>query len=332
MEICKLVWWLVGMLAATALSKMSMKEVFGQDEELSQNRDQDDHRTNQNTFKWKEKTGTDSADRTEDDGKHVRRKRLLWITTDGRLALPPGTHLTITPSLSLPFVRYPPDGFLSNMSISLPFSIDFDLLGLTDNQNPYGVLPPLLGRSLGRQAGSYFADYVAHFLDRKRNSRSAPPPTYSPKEPLFHGGERALIYAVVEDMLTSFGMDGKACILRAICEVHSRSDSTIQKYGLVGEILHLFFTASRSPFSKLMMEYVEAENTGREKKECWRYFKNCQKSLFRSSHNKYAAMDEEEEEEEINEQTNEMNADEEINEIRMDDEPVHQPKRNMMMM
>ena len=61
--------------------------------------------------------GFDSAQKP-----HVRQKRLLWITSDGRLALPPGTHLTITPSLSLPFVRYPPDGFLSNMSISLPFS------------------------------------------------------------------------------------------------------------------------------------------------------------------------------------------------------------------
>jgi len=57
---------------------------------------------------------------------HSRQKRLLWITTDGRLALPPGTRLTITPSLSLPFVRYPPDGFLSNMSISLPFTSQCD--------------------------------------------------------------------------------------------------------------------------------------------------------------------------------------------------------------
>lgn len=67
----------------------------------------------------------------EKDMPHSRQKRLLWITTDGRLALPPGTRLTITPSLSLPFVRYPPDGFLSNMSISLPFTSqchDFYLL------------------------------------------------------------------------------------------------------------------------------------------------------------------------------------------------------------
>lgn len=51
---------------------------------------------------------------------HSRQKRLIWITDDGRLALPPGTALTITPSLTLPFVRYPPDGFFSNISLSLP--------------------------------------------------------------------------------------------------------------------------------------------------------------------------------------------------------------------
>jgi len=53
---------------------------------------------------------------------HSRQKRLLWLTPDGRLALPPGTSLVITPSLSLPFVRYPPEGFFSNMTISLPFT------------------------------------------------------------------------------------------------------------------------------------------------------------------------------------------------------------------
>lgn len=53
---------------------------------------------------------------------HSRQKRILWITNDGRLALPPGTTMGITPSLSMPFVRHPPNGFLSNMTISFPFS------------------------------------------------------------------------------------------------------------------------------------------------------------------------------------------------------------------
>lgn len=57
---------------------------------------------------------------SESNKAHSRQKRLIWITDDGRLALPPGTALTITPTLALPFVRYPPDGFFSNISVSLP--------------------------------------------------------------------------------------------------------------------------------------------------------------------------------------------------------------------
>jgi DM4/DM12 family len=55
----------------------------------------------------------------------------------------------------------------------------------------------------------------------------------------FHGGERALLYAVVEDFIATFGVDGKACVLRTICEVHSKA---IHHYGLVGEMVKLFLT------------------------------------------------------------------------------------------
>lgn len=74
---------------------------------------------------WSECNSVGAYDKNDEKPKdvpHSRQKRLLWITTDGRLALPPGTGLSITPSLSLPFVRSPPDGFKSNMAISLPFS------------------------------------------------------------------------------------------------------------------------------------------------------------------------------------------------------------------
>lgn len=51
---------------------------------------------------------------------------------------------------------------------------------------------------------------------------------------------RALLYTVVEDLLTNFGMDGKACLLRAICEVHGHK--AIHKFGFIGEFLQLFLT------------------------------------------------------------------------------------------
>nr|CAD7394979.1 unnamed protein product [Timema cristinae] len=220
-----------------------------------------------------------------DDRPHSRQKRILWITNDGRLALPPGTALVITPTITMPFVRYPPDGFFSNMSISLPFTINFDKLGLTDNQNPYGVLPPLLARSMGRMSGNLIADYVAKILDRRRQSRSATPPPPQPAHANFHGGERALLYTVVEDFLSNFGMDGKSCLLRAICEVHGQP---LHHYGFLGEILKLFFTASKSPFAEILEEYVAAERTGQGDGECWPYYKDCPKSLFLANNNKYS--------------------------------------------
>ncbi|KAK4883798.1 hypothetical protein RN001_000069 [Aquatica leii] len=225
---------------------------------------------------------------------HSRQKRILWVTSDGRLALPPGTTLVIAPSLSLPFVRYPPDGFFSNMTISLPFTIDFSKLGLTDNENPYGIIPPLLDRSIGRAAGNLLANYIGTLIAHRRNKRAAgeKPPEPPPEHKYaFHGGERALLYTVVEDFLENFGLDGKACLLRAICEVHAHP---LRNFGLLGEVIKLFFSASKSPFSDLLLEYVEAENAGKGKSgasECWPYMKDCPKSLFENRHNPYSKVE-----------------------------------------
>lgn len=122
------------------------------------------------------------------------------------------------------------------------FTVDFSKLGLTDNENPYGILPPVLARSMGRAAGGYLADYIASFIQHKRNKRSTAQegPSLPPEHKhAFHGGERALLYTIVEDFLENFGMNGKACLLRAICEVHA---NPLINYGLLGEIIKLFFT------------------------------------------------------------------------------------------
>ncbi|VVC97993.1 unnamed protein product [Leptidea sinapis] len=167
---------------------------------------------------------------------HSRQKRILWITNDGRLALPPGTTMAITPSISMPFVRHPPKGFLSNMTVSFPFTIDFDKLGLTDNENPYGDLPPIFARSMGSTAASVLADYVGQYLDHRRGKRSTEQQINPEAEKVildkFHGGERALMYGIVEDLMANFGMDGKECLLRAICEVHAHP---LQNFGFIGE-------------------------------------------------------------------------------------------------
>lgn len=140
-----------------------------------------------------------------------------------------------------------------------PFPVDFDKLGLTDNQNPLGDLP-FLSRSFGHSAGQMVGEYVSRYLHVQRRKRDLSEQRSSsthgkpfkvheelldyPELPaglqhIFHGGERVLLYGVVEDFLSTFGMDGKACLLRTICEMHSRS---LDKFGVFGEMTKLFLT------------------------------------------------------------------------------------------
>ncbi|XP_047536234.1 uncharacterized protein LOC125070414 isoform X1 [Vanessa atalanta] len=228
---------------------------------------------------------------------HSRQKRILWITNDGRLALPPGTTMAITPSISMPFVRHPPKGFLSNMTVSFPFSstimyelqckIDFDKLGLTDNENPYGDLPPIFARSMGNAAASVMANYVGQYLDTRRGKRSTreaiPPEAERLVLDRFHGGERALMYGIAEDLIANFGLDGKECLLRAICEINAHP---LTNFGFIGEVMKLFFNPSKSPYSSMLAEYVEAQRAGESGGECWPYYRLCPKSIFQAS-NKY---------------------------------------------
>uniref|UniRef100_A0A1A9W558 Uncharacterized protein n=1 Tax=Glossina brevipalpis TaxID=37001 RepID=A0A1A9W558_9MUSC len=243
---------------------------------------------------------------------HLRRKRLIWITDDGRLALPPGTSLTFTPTIALPLVRHPPEGFFSNLTISFPVTIDFDKLGLTDNQNPLGDLPPIFARSFGHTAGVMLSDYMTKYLHFKRkrdlseqnsieNSKryfynndqindKGEETLKFPQLPerfkhIFHGGERIMLYGVVENFLSTFGLNGKACLLRAICEIHSR---TLDHFGVFGEMVKLFLTVTKSPFSDLIPEYVKAQEIGEgliAPAECFPYYKDCPKSIFKAIQN-----------------------------------------------
>lgn len=129
---------------------------------------------------------------------------------------------------------------------------------MTDNENPLGILPPLFARSMGRAAGSLLVDYIRKHLNgrRKRDLNSFSNEHFKvnanfndmdneiPQLPdehkhAFHGGERALLYTVIEDFISNFGVDGKACLLRAICEVHSKH---MDRYGMIGEMFKLFLT------------------------------------------------------------------------------------------
>ena len=107
-------------------------------------------------------------------------------------------------------------------------------MGLTDNENPLGLMPflmpgiPGFGRRRRRRRRS---------SSRRSRRRHLPEPDLDPAS--IHGGERVVLYQAAEDVLFRLGMDGKACLLRAICEMH---EGPLTGYGLFGEVLHIFLT------------------------------------------------------------------------------------------
>lgn len=69
--------------------------------------------------------------------------------------------------------------------------VNFDDLGLTDNQNPFGGFP-LLSKKIGRSMGSVFTEYVDQVIRGRRSIRSVPP-LPKPIHSYFQGGERYIL-------------------------------------------------------------------------------------------------------------------------------------------
>ncbi|XP_069941083.1 uncharacterized protein [Cherax quadricarinatus] len=169
----------------------------------------------------------------------------LYLTHEKRLKMPLGSLLILTPTLSLPMDRDFDVGFGASMTASYPFRINFDELGMTSESNTWGFL-------------------------RKRRE--------APTRGHLAGGDREVLYKVVENSLGTVGLDGKACLLRAICEM---LESPLNNHGFFGEVIQLFLSPSRSTENtEHLHEYTEAEHWGRAEKHCLRYHQGCPYSFF----------------------------------------------------
>ncbi|XP_050706834.1 uncharacterized protein LOC126992216 [Eriocheir sinensis] len=192
-----------------------------------------------------------------------RRKRMIYMDSNRRLTLPPNTLLILTPTLSLPFGRNLPLGYGSSMTISVPFKIDFEQLGLTSEENPFGIFPD--------------------FFFRRKRDADLPGINWA-------GGDREMMFQIIEDSLHNLGMEGQGCLLRAICEMFQ---APLVNHGFVGEFLELFLSVSRSPYAdKRLGEYLAAERIGRSSGDCSEYHQMCPHSLFTTSYNTKVSEDE----------------------------------------
>nr|XP_027209229.1 uncharacterized protein LOC113802803 [Penaeus vannamei] len=89
--------------------------------------------------------------------------------------------------------------------------------------------------------------------------------------------ERLDVYGVVEGIFEKFGMNGKACMLRAVCE---RAESHLVEAGMLGEVISTILAASSASSSDEIYEYQTAEYYGKTHGDCWNLYPGCPMSLF----------------------------------------------------
>ncbi|XP_026326165.1 uncharacterized protein LOC113234859 [Hyposmocoma kahamanoa] len=126
------------------------------------------------------------------------------------------------------------------------------------------------------EANYYNVDNATYFepllgdidtISRGRNGRST--------DGTRKGLARKYVYVTLENMLEKHGFEGRACLLRAICE---STTSHFLHNGVLGDILHLVLTPSTSMLEEDLEDcYYEAEYLGLED-HCDYYAHECPSS------------------------------------------------------
>ncbi|XP_068206822.1 uncharacterized protein [Palaemon carinicauda] len=197
-----------------------------------------------------------------------RQKRLFFLTSDRRVALPSGTEFFLQFTLNLPFSKDLPVGYTENMLITVLLKAEFDKAKMTSNENPFSFWP-------------YF---------RKRRDLSVEG-SHAPDRPAidFSDGDRRVLYQVLEGMLHNMGLGGSPCLQRAICEFFQEP---LKYHGFFGEMLKLLFSPSNYPEADIhLKEYVEAEKTGKSTGKCDLYQRLCSRSFYTNGTSEHIAVD-----------------------------------------
>ncbi|KAK4317880.1 hypothetical protein Pmani_011060 [Petrolisthes manimaculis] len=189
-------------------------------------------------------TPTNNNNNTSTEG---HRQGFLWVTGDKKLRFPTSSILIVTPTLSLPTDLDPQDlTTSSSTTISVPFKVNLDDLGVT-------------------QLVDTWTNVDVTGIEEPTPSEQA-------------GGQRAVLYRVVETWSTLAGVDGHQCLLKLICQA---AHTPVHNAGLLGEMLQVFLTPSKSP-DKNLKEYLKAEQAGQSKdpSACQVYQQNCPYSFY----------------------------------------------------
>ncbi|GAB6030955.1 hypothetical protein CHUAL_007779 [Chamberlinius hualienensis] len=89
--------------------------------------------------------------------------------------------------------------------------------------------------------------------------------------------EQLDIFSTIEDTLQSVGLDGKSCLLRAICEIN---ENPYRDFTLIGEVIMLLLRPRHRVESRgFLYDYYKAEDVGRRRGKCWQTYYKCPLSI-----------------------------------------------------
>ncbi|XP_018051512.1 PREDICTED: uncharacterized protein LOC108689299 [Atta colombica] len=97
---------------------------------------------------------------------------------------------------------------------------------------------------------------------------------------LLHRRSRSVVYPKMEAFLQSTGLDGRSCVMRALCEAGQRDPVQIGTRSFVQELLHAIFTLPKdgAKFERSADHaYDRAYETGGD---CERLYPTCQHSIY----------------------------------------------------
>jgi len=155
--------------------------------------------------------------------------------------LPDGAAFVLTPKFAIPFPAMAPGGATA-INIDVPLTFTFP------TPSPEGE-----GSGSNYESGSYYRR-----LDQ----------------------QQADLYAAAEGVMTQLGLDGRGCVLRAVCEA---AEAPLHEDGLLGEIINGVLRATVAPAGsggEGTNEYRKAAERGRAVGRCDEYYSVCPVSVF----------------------------------------------------
>ncbi|XP_043590633.1 uncharacterized protein LOC122571226 [Bombus pyrosoma] len=97
---------------------------------------------------------------------------------------------------------------------------------------------------------------------------------------LLHRKSRSVMFPKIEALLQSTGLDGRACVLKALCEAAQRNPSDLGKGSLVQELLHAIFTLPRDGGRFERSEDQAYEQAHQSGQDCGHLYPTCRHSIY----------------------------------------------------